>query len=56
MRWLKEHGLIGSYDDYVGLPLPVLADARLGMAAEAEDYQRKEQERKAKEAQRGVRR
>jgi hypothetical protein len=34
MRWLKERGLVSSYDDYVGLPLTVLEDARLLMTAE----------------------
>lgn len=31
MEWLREHGLISSYDDYVGLPACVLDDARLVM-------------------------
>jgi len=35
MRWLHDAGVISNYDDYVGLPLRVLQDARLVMAAEA---------------------
>jgi hypothetical protein len=35
MGWLHEHGLIGSYDDYVGLPFAVLEDARLLMEQDA---------------------
>lgn len=36
MRWLREHGVIASYDDYVGLPVIVLEDARMVMAAESQ--------------------
>ncbi len=35
MRWLREHGLISSYDDYVDLPVTVLDDARMLMEAQA---------------------
>lgn len=31
MRWLKEHGLTSSHEDYLRLPLGVLEDARLLM-------------------------
>lgn len=40
MGWLHEHGLIGNYDDYVGLPVCVLEDARLLMEAEAAKAER----------------
>ena len=42
MRWLREHGAIATYDDYTGLPVCVLEDARLLMEAEV---QRKAKER-----------
>lgn len=35
MRWLREHGLIATYDDYGHLPQSVLDDARLVMDVEA---------------------
>lgn len=35
MAWLHQHGLISNYDDYVGLPVTVLEDARMAMEAEA---------------------
>lgn len=34
MHWLREHGIISCYDDYVGLPYAVLEDARLLMEAD----------------------
>ena len=37
MAWLREHGLIGSYDDYVSLPVAVLQDARMWEEADAAD-------------------
>lgn len=61
MRWLREHGVIASYDDYVGLPVMVLEDARMVMsaacqheAAEAEraDIRDREQRRRAERGQR----
>jgi hypothetical protein len=41
MRWLREHGLISSYDDYLALPAAVLGDAQLLMEAEAVDAKRR---------------
>ena len=38
---MRDCGLIASYDDYLGLPVPVLEDARLLMEAEAVDAARK---------------
>lgn len=35
MRWLHEHGLVSTYDDYAALPVSVLEDARLLMEHEA---------------------
>lgn len=35
MKWLREHGVISTYDDYAELPAMVLEDARLVMEAEA---------------------
>lgn len=35
MKWLRDRGLIASYDDYLGLPLTILEDAHLLMEAEA---------------------
>ena len=61
MRWLREHGVIASYDDYVGLPVMVLEDARQVMsaqwqheAAEAEraEIKRREEQWKAERGQR----
>jgi hypothetical protein len=42
MAWLRDHGVIGNYDDYVALPVAVLDDARMLMAAEAEEQQRQQ--------------
>jgi hypothetical protein len=51
MEWLRRHGVIGCYDDYVGLPFVVLEDSRLLMQEEWA------QERKQRaEADRGHRR
>ena len=36
MQWLREHGAIATYDDYVSLPVCVLEDARLLMEAEGQ--------------------
>lgn len=36
MRWLHEHGLVSTYDDYAGLPVCVLEDARMLMEHEAQ--------------------
>lgn len=36
MYWLREHGLVSSYDDYLALPAAVLDDARLYMGIEGE--------------------
>ncbi|MGE0227755.1 MAG: hypothetical protein AB7I38_10950 [Dehalococcoidia bacterium] len=57
MRWLREHGVIGNYDDYVGLPVLVIEDARQVMAAEwqheaAEAVRNREQRRRAERGQR----
>lgn len=35
MGWLREHGLISKYEDYLDLPMSVLEDARLLMEGEA---------------------
>ena len=35
IRWLKERGLVASYDDYWNLPAQVLEDARLLAEVEA---------------------
>lgn len=53
-RWLHEAGLIGCYDDYVALPFRVLQDARLVMAAEAQQKNR-QANRAAAQQQRGAR-
>ncbi|MCC6959231.1 MAG: hypothetical protein IT301_05240 [Dehalococcoidia bacterium] len=53
MRWLRENGVISSYDDYVGLPLRVLQDARLLMAAEAQHLSR--ERARASQNQKGAR-
>jgi hypothetical protein len=38
---LKEHGLIANYDDYAGLPVRVLDDARLLMQMEDHSARRR---------------
>lgn len=35
MQWLRQHGVIATYDDYVALPLAVLEDCRMLMEHEA---------------------
>lgn len=54
MHWLKEHGVIASYDDYLGLPIPVLEHAQLMMAAEV--AHRKSENARAEQANRSMRR
>lgn len=34
IRWLKERGLVSSYEDYLALPIGVVEDARIVMQAE----------------------
>lgn len=53
MRWFKEHGLISSYEDYLALPMGVIADAHLMMEYE---IQIAEKERADMEAARGLQR
>ena len=36
LRWLHDHGLIGTYADYFRLPVYVLSDARIAMEIEGE--------------------
>ena len=54
MRWLREHGLIATYDDYLSLPIAVLDDARLVMGAEWE-REAAEAEKQNRETRRGGR-
>lgn len=35
MGWLRDHGLVSCYEDYLALPYAVLEDARLLMEHEA---------------------
>ena len=52
MRWLKEHGVINSYDDYMALPLTVIDDARMLMEAEQRERER-QQKKREQERQKG---
>lgn len=41
IAWLKERGLVSSYEDYLRLPIAVLDDVRMLAEGEAQEAQRR---------------